>query len=297
MQIFVRAKQGEYKNLHWFEMIDLILVCGGLTVLLGHNVVLLMVLPVVLSVRYYDSKFTLKVALITAVLAILFTGLTAYAGVLNLNMCTNLIKDTTLVVTDNLRTAVESLIRGDQAVSGTIASVTAFDVINSDNFRRYAVSLAVNDMLPRLLIFTVIALACSQIAKRGDEMLTLQQEAGQKQARIEGELTVATDIQNSMLPCIFPAFPDHKHLELFATYIPAKEVGGDFYDYFNVDKDHIAVVMADVSGKGVGAALFMTIAKIVLKNQLSTGLDPKDAVAEANRQLCENNDAGLFVTG
>ncbi|WMJ83980.1 PP2C family protein-serine/threonine phosphatase [Oscillospiraceae bacterium LTW-04] len=114
--------------------------------------------------------------------------------------------------------------------------------------------------------------------------------------RIGAELNVATHIQSSMLPCIFPAFPTREEFDIYATMQPAKEVGGDFYDFFLIDNDHLAVVMADVSGKGVPAALFMVIAKTLIKNYSQAGLTPADVFTAANRQLCENNEAGLFVT-
>lgn len=114
--------------------------------------------------------------------------------------------------------------------------------------------------------------------------------------RIGTELNVATRIQASMLPSIFPAFPERSEIDIYATMHPAKEVGGDFYDFFLVDDDHLAVVMADVSGKGVPAALFMVIAKTIIKNHAQNRLKPADVFTNANRQLCENNEAGLFVT-
>lgn len=114
--------------------------------------------------------------------------------------------------------------------------------------------------------------------------------------RIATELNVATQIQASMLPCIFPAFPGRKEFDVYATMTPAKEVGGDFYDFFLVDDDHLALVMADVSGKGVPAALFMVIAKTLLKNAAQTGMPPKAILEKVNNQLCENNEAEMFVT-
>ena len=114
--------------------------------------------------------------------------------------------------------------------------------------------------------------------------------------RIGAELGVATHIQASMLPCIFPAFPERPEFDIYATMTPAKEVGGDFYDFFLVDDDHLAMVMADVSGKGVPAALFMVIAKTLIKNIAQTGLGPGAALEKANNQLCENNEAEMFVT-
>ena len=114
--------------------------------------------------------------------------------------------------------------------------------------------------------------------------------------RIGAELDVARNIQASMLPCIFPPFPQREEFSIFASMDPAKEVGGDFYDFFLVDDDHLAMVIADVSGKGVPAALFMVIAKTLLKNAAQTGASPKAVLEKVNDQLCENNDAEMFVT-
>ncbi len=114
--------------------------------------------------------------------------------------------------------------------------------------------------------------------------------------RIATELNVATQIQASMLPCIFPAFPERTEFDIFATMEPAKEVGGDFYDFFLVDETHLGVVIADVSGKGVPAALFMVIAKTLIKNHAQAGESPAEVFTNVNRQLCETNEAGLFVT-
>lgn len=126
-------------------------------------------------------------------------------------------------------------------------------------------------------------------------MTELNAVTAEKQ-RIGAELDVAKNIQASMLPCIFPAFPGREEFDIYATMEPAKEVGGDFYDFFLVDEDHLAMVIADVSGKGVPAALFMVIAKTLLKNCTQTGLSPHEVLEKVNEQLCENNDAEMFVT-
>lgn len=114
--------------------------------------------------------------------------------------------------------------------------------------------------------------------------------------RISAELNVATQIQKDMLPNIFPAFPERSEFDIYATMDPAKEVGGDFYDFFMVDSSHLAVVIADVSGKGVPAALFMVIAKTIIKNQSLAGDAVDQVFVHANDRLCENNGEGLFVT-
>ena len=114
--------------------------------------------------------------------------------------------------------------------------------------------------------------------------------------RIGAELSVATKIQASMLPCIFPPFPNRTEFDIYATMMPAKEVGGDFYDFFLVDDDHLALVIADVSGKGIPAALFMVITKVLLKNSAQAGKDPQSVLEEVNGQLCSNNPIDMFVT-
>ena len=110
------------------------------------------------------------------------------------------------------------------------------------------------------------------------------------------ELGIASQIQMNLLPNIFPAFPDRKDFDVFAMTVPAKEVGGDFYDFFMVDDKHLAILMADVSDKGIGAALFMTISKIIIKTRAQLGGTPSEIIEYADRRINEKNDAGLFVT-
>ena len=114
--------------------------------------------------------------------------------------------------------------------------------------------------------------------------------------RIESELRIAHDIQNSMLPRVFPPFPQRKEFDIFATMDPAKEVGGDFYDFFFVDKNKLCVVIGDVSGKGVPAALFMAISKTLFKTQALRGLSPKEIMTTVNDTLCLDNQMCMFVT-
>ena len=114
--------------------------------------------------------------------------------------------------------------------------------------------------------------------------------------RIGAELDVAKHIQASMLPCIFPAFPDRPEFDIYASMEPAKEVGGDFYDFFMVDDTHLAIVMADVSGKGVPAALFMVIGKTLIKDHTTPGRDLGKVFTEVNQLLCESNSEELFIT-
>ena len=114
--------------------------------------------------------------------------------------------------------------------------------------------------------------------------------------RIGAELDIAKHIQASMLPCIFPAFPERKEFDIYATMDSAKEVGGDFYDFFMVDERHLAIVMADVSGKGVPAALFMVIGKTLIKDHTTPDRDLGKVFTAVNNLLCEANSEGLFIT-
>ena len=114
--------------------------------------------------------------------------------------------------------------------------------------------------------------------------------------RLDQELKLAGDIQINMLPMTFPPFPERNEFDLYATMHPAKEVGGDFYDFFLVDEDHLGLVIADVSDKGIPASLFMMVSKTLIKNQLMSGCDPAAALEKVNLQLCERNSSMMFVT-
>ena len=114
--------------------------------------------------------------------------------------------------------------------------------------------------------------------------------------RIGTELSLATRIQADMLPNIFPAFPDREEFDIYASMHPAKEVGGDFYDFFLIDDDHLCMVMADVSGKGVPAALFMMASKIILANSAMMGKSPAEILTSTNAAICSNNREEMFVT-
>ena len=114
--------------------------------------------------------------------------------------------------------------------------------------------------------------------------------------RIHTELSLATRIQAAMLPSIFPAFPERKEFDIYALMHPAREVGGDFYDFFLIDEDHLGLVMADVSGKGIPAALFMMITKTILQSCAMLGSSPAEILNKTNQAICSKNSAEMFVT-
>ena len=114
--------------------------------------------------------------------------------------------------------------------------------------------------------------------------------------RISTELSLATQIQATMMPHIYPAFPDRTEFDIYALMHPAKEVGGDFYDFFLIDEDHLCMVMADVSGKGIPAALFMMASKIILQSCAMLGQCAAEILTKTNEAICSNNQAGMFIT-
>lgn len=114
--------------------------------------------------------------------------------------------------------------------------------------------------------------------------------------RVSSELHMANQIQTGILPHEFPPFPERNDFDLYALMDPAKEVGGDFYDYFMIDDDHLCLVIADVSGKGIPAALFMMNCKVLLKSLATSGNSPSEVLMRANKEICENNQMEMFVT-
>ena len=147
-----------------------------------------------------------------------------------------------------------------------------------------------------------ITRTCDALGRQMDTIRRMEREQAEQenlkkeQERIEKELVMAREIQASALPNTFPAFPERTEFTLFASMTPAKEVGGDFYDFFLIDADHLALVIADVSGKGIPAALFMMISKTLIKNELLNGCDPAAALDRVNAQLREQNSSMMFVT-
>ena len=129
--------------------------------------------------------------------------------------------------------------------------------------------------------------------KRFIENIKAEAEAKE---RIQSELRIAHDIQASMLPRMFPPFPERKDFEIFATMDPAREVGGDFYDFFLVNKNKLCLVIGDVSGKGVPAALFMAISKALFKSEAVRGFPANEIISRVNNLLCQDNQMCMFVT-
>ncbi len=142
----------------------------------------------------------------------------------------------------------------------------------------------------------ILAESFATLSQRMHDYIAQITQITAEKERIGTELALATRIQADMLPNIYPAFPDRPEFDIYASMAPAKEVGGDFYDFFLIDDDHLCMVMADVSGKGVPAALFMMASKIILQNNAMMGKTPAQILRDTNAAICVNNREDMFVT-
>ncbi len=146
------------------------------------------------------------------------------------------------------------------------------------------------------IIFATVAAAVYMFSIiMRDQTVKYEQQRNEK-SRIETELSMASSIQADMLPNIYPAFPERTEFDVYASMNPAKEVGGDFYDFFLIDDDHLCLTIADVSGKGVPAALFMMASKIILANNASLSKSAGATLTNVNHAICSNNREEMFVT-
>ncbi len=127
-------------------------------------------------------------------------------------------------------------------------------------------------------------------------VVTLKHYIAEAAARIDRELEFARSIQHSAIPSVFPPYPGHSEFDIYATMDTAKEVGGDFYDFYFVGENRLGFLIADVSGKGIPAAMFMMTAKTIIKGYAESGKPVDEVFTTANEKLCESNDAGMFVT-
>jgi sigma-B regulation protein RsbU (phosphoserine phosphatase) len=141
-----------------------------------------------------------------------------------------------------------------------------------------------------------LAASFNDMASQLVASMTRLQETTAAKERIESELRMASDMQMSMVPKMFPAFPDRPEFDIHGYIVPAREVGGDFYDFFFLDADHLCLAIGDVSGKGVPASLFMAVTKTLLRATASPGRGPDEMLSLLNREMCRDNETCMFAT-
>ncbi len=250
-------------------VLGIAIMSSGMT----YQVILAWACPIILSCHYYSPKVTKVTIVTTAVLLLLSLYLGMFVGSWDSNIMRS---------TDEI---IEFSERWDYIKN--IITVEKDDLLIRV-FNLY--------YIPRLLIIFGMYVIGVTLTKRTHKLLDKQQANFLEKERIGTELSVATNIQKSMLPSTYPSSNKQSEYDLSAIMTPSKEVGGDFYDFFNIDKNHLALVIADVSGKGVPAALFMMATKIMIKNISTPEKTPAQILKEVNQQLCETNENEMFVT-
>lgn len=256
-------------------MLAIIVVYARLDCVVTHKAAILMVLPVVLSSRYFSRRLTVFTSLVSTVAFAASAVYGATHGMINLNIVT---MDAGIAMTTT-----------GGFLGDTVKNAGVSDAMLIKNTMLF-------DYLPKWLMFSIATIVSCNIARRGRDMVVTQHDKDVETARISTELNLATRIQADMVPNIYPAFPDRREFDVYATMDPAKEVGGDFYDFFLIDDDHLCLLMADVSGKGVPAALFMMASKIILANNAMIGKSPAQILTDTNAAICSHNREEMFVT-
>ena len=262
------------KWIKYFLIVCLTICIAIICSVLTYTATLLMIVPILMVSRYYSKRFTI----ITAITSILLFTISAYmsmkVGRIDLNYI-EIPKGTTITVEEDIETTVKDLKLVNENVQYTI----------------------IRSYISKLFIYTfIVVFACVQVSQSGKNMIEKQKELNKKDARIASELNMATSIQNHVLPSKFPAFPEHKEFDIYAQMTPAKEVGGDFYDMFLIDENHLAILIADVSGKGIPAALIMMATRSLIKNTALNGYSVDEVFKKINNSLCESNISNHFVT-
>ena len=251
-------------------------VYAGSTSVLTYNVTLLVVIPIILSIRYFSKRYTMSIAVLSILIFFAAYLYGANHGMLDLNFV-QYSPGTVITTNENMWL--------DDAVK---------DIPYDKNLM--LINTMFSNYFVKFLQLVIIAVAAVKLVGHCQEIMSKQKKLTETSARIGTELALAEKIQADMLPNLFPAFPERAEFDLYASMNPAKEVGGDFYDFFMIDDDHLGLVIADVSGKGIPAAMFMMFSKNIIANNTMLGKSPAKALMDANEAICANNSEEMFVT-
>lgn len=262
----------------WLKYLLVIGLCVAYARLDGiftHRAAILMAVPVIFSSRYFSRRLTVFTTVLCAGLFFVSAIWGTFYGLFDLNLVT--MEEGTVMLSEGGYL--------DQAVLDT-----GFDR------KQLLPDALLFSYLPKACVFTVISIISINIANRGRQMVIRQHEKDVEDARIESELKLAGRIQSDMLRNDWPAFPDRNEFDIYASVRPARIVGGDFYDFFMTDDDHLCLIIADVSGKGIPAALFMSRAMTIIKSAAVPEKTPDEILSDVNVKLCDNNEDEMFVT-
>lgn len=248
--------KGSKRWVKYVMMAAVIIAAAFIDRVMTFNVPLLIIIPVVLSCRYYSGAFTVLTAMATSVAFF-----------------------------------VSSWIGALRVIGSPDMNFVA------DSSSEYLENIMLQSFLPKWMLFLVVAGVCFEIARCGRNMVLNQDKITKFNTRVETELELANKIQSQALPPLGTLSEEtNQRVELAARMIPAKEVGGDFYDFIELDENHLALMIADVADKGIAAALYMMMAKSVLENRLMSTPSPAQVLEKVNAQLFDKKLKGMFVT-
>ena len=247
---------GKRKWIKYMLLAGVVISCAYLDSVLTFSAPLLIIFPVLFSCRYYSCAFT-----------ILASALTSFAFLLS-SYCG---------ATFNFGNPDMNFAANDK--------------------QEYIRNVMTQSFFPKWVVFLVVTALCYEIARCGRELVLKQDIVSKKNARVDAELEMASRIQAQALPTStgLPGNP-YREIDLAAKMVPAKVVGGDFYDFFYPDPTHLAIIIADVADKGIAASLYMMMSKTFLDTHLSVSLSPSAVLEEVNKQLHERSPKGMFVT-
>ena len=260
----------------YIQMTAAILVYAVTTVVLTYNVPFLAAIPILLSIRYFNKRYTIHISIISVIVFFAAYIFGANNGMLDLNFVqyepgTTIVTNEAMWLDDAVRNIPYD---SAQMIKNTILS----------------------NYFVKLLQLVIIAVASREMVVCCQFLLQKEKKLAEGNARIGAELEMAEKIQKDMLPNIFPTFSEKEEFDLYASMTTAREVGGDFYDFFMIDESHLCFLIADVSGKGIPAAMFMMTSKTMIKDYALTRTSTSEIFTEVNERLCENNEAGMFAT-
>lgn len=270
--------KGEGKNLRYVNLYSLALSVSLIYLILTYLVSILMVFPIVLSSRYFNKRFTIMVAIVTAILWLIGTYVGELYNIAWIDLNYYEMAEGSIIV-------VKEPSLYDSIISLGIDTVLRMKYIW-------------NRVFIEMSFYTIVTIVSAGLAECGIKLMNRIARDRLGKVRITTELNVASKIQLDMLPDSSQFEIKDNAFDLSAVMLPAKEVSGDFYDFFYIDEEHLALVMADVSGKGIPAAIFMARAKTIIKS-IAIGDKTKDTATimrKVNEELCENNDESYFVT-
>ncbi len=250
------AFKGRKRWIKYVMMLEFVAVFARIDSMLTFSVVPVMFIPIILASCYYSRSFVVIVGVWTAILFGIGAFIGAYTGTGEIDM--------NFYSTDRME---------------------------------YVASIMRQSYLPKLFHYFLAAVICYVISARCQKMMTEQHAISEEHTKVATELDLASRIQKQALP-IVRELPrqDVRTFDLAATMVPAKAIGGDFYDFFYLDPTHLVLMIADVSGKGVPAALFMMVSKILLDNSFDKDRSPANVLTEVNHQLCQKQLESMFVT-